>query len=303
MPALEIFGLSASAVALATLFSTCVECFGFFRAAQSFQPDMETALAKLDLEKTRLLIWGNQIGILQATENGRHARLQEEQILASLHTCLKQIENLLSNTEQLGAKYGMRAASRDEPMIGAASMLSTNSMGIFRASCLRPFAQISSKQDRPTLVTRTRWAIYDKTKFQGLVNDLTHFIDRLNLILSVDRSAQDRIVMANIETIVDLRLLRLVRDASEDVYSTWSSKASEIIEASELGTADRRNFEEHIRDIQGLDGTTNLIQRPSDDEQPTSKLKSKGSPDARYASSWLIPEERRVQTPSCESSW
>jgi hypothetical protein len=66
----------------------------------------------------------------------------------------------------------------------------------------------------------TKWAIYDKTKFRGLINDLKHFIDGLNLIPPIDRLVQDRIVMADIGSIVDLGRLRLLQDASEDSYPT-----------------------------------------------------------------------------------
>jgi hypothetical protein len=277
MPALEIIGLSASAIALASLFSTCVECFEYFKAGQSFEPDLETVLAKLDLEKTRLLIWGNHIGILTATVEGRHAALQNEQILASLLTCLKQIETLMCSTEQLGLQYGMRAASPKETTRPAISLLSKNSMGIFRASCVRLLAQIASKSDRPGLATRTKWAIHDKSKFQGLINDLKHFIDGLNLILPVDRLIQERIVMADIESIVDLSRLRLVQEASEDSYPTWSSKASEVIEASETGTMDRRKLEERIRDMQEFPAAYGPSGQLPNHHQPASKLKGEQS--------------------------
>ena len=116
MPALEVIGLSASAsaVALAALFSTCVECLEYFRAGQSLEPDLDPFSQNWTLKKTRLLIWGNHIGILNATTEGRHAALQNEQILSSLRTCLKQIESLLSSTEQLGLKYGMHDAGSTE---------------------------------------------------------------------------------------------------------------------------------------------------------------------------------------------
>jgi Prion-inhibition and propagation len=114
----------------------------------------------------------------------------------------------------------MRTASQTGKTIGPIPFLIKNSMEIFRISCLRLFAQISSKPRRPSLATRTKWAIYDKTKFRGLINDLKHFIDGLNLILPVDRLVQYRIFMADIESIVDLGRLRLVQDALEDSYPT-----------------------------------------------------------------------------------
>jgi Prion-inhibition and propagation len=249
MPVLEITGLSFGAIALATLFTTCIECFDYVRAAQAFGPDFETVLAKLDLEKTRLLIWGNSIGILQPAAKDRNPALQDEHIIGSILTCLKQIEDLLSNAEKLRRHYGMQVANhKDTPALK--NLLSANSMAIFKTSCLRLFAQLSNNSDRPSLKARTKWAIYDKAKFQGLLNDLKHFIDGLNLIVPVDRATQDRIVMADIESILDLDRLRLVQEAAEDSYPVWSSRASEVIEASELGTMDRRDFEERIRDMQ-----------------------------------------------------
>ena len=97
---------------------------------------------------------------------------------------------------------------------------------------------------------RTKWAILDKNRFQGLVHDLKDFIDGLNQILPVDRQIQDQIAMADIESITDQARLRLIQEASKDSYPAWSSNASEVIEASELGTVDRRNLEERIRDMQ-----------------------------------------------------
>jgi Prion-inhibition and propagation len=278
MPGLEVVGLTASAVALAALFSTCIECFEYFRAGQSLEPDLDTVLAKLDIEKTRLLIWGNHIGILNATTEGRHAALQNEQILGSLRSCLKQIESLLSSTEQLGLKYGMRDAGPTERTRSPTPVLSKNGMGIFRASCVRFLAQIPSKSNRPGLATRTKWAIVDKTRFQGLVHDLKDFIDGLNQILPVDRHIQDQIAMADIESITDLGGLRLIQEASEHSYPAWSSKASEVIEASELGTVDRRNLEERIRDMQESPIVYSTNGQLSIHQQPASKLKGQSAP-------------------------
>jgi hypothetical protein len=41
------------------------KCFGYFKAAQSLTEDLKILLVKLDIEKTRLLIWGNAVGILK----------------------------------------------------------------------------------------------------------------------------------------------------------------------------------------------------------------------------------------------
>ena len=71
MVPVEPIGLSISAVALATLFSSCLECFGYFQSAKSFTNDFDLLLAKLDCQKERLLTWGDLVGISKSTEEGR----------------------------------------------------------------------------------------------------------------------------------------------------------------------------------------------------------------------------------------
>ena len=62
---MESIGFGISIVALASLFSTCVECFDYFRLGQAFDRDFEILLVQLDLEKFRLLNWGNSVGIFE----------------------------------------------------------------------------------------------------------------------------------------------------------------------------------------------------------------------------------------------
>jgi hypothetical protein len=41
------------------------KCFGYFKAAQRLAEDLNILLVKLDIEKTRLLNWGNAAGIFK----------------------------------------------------------------------------------------------------------------------------------------------------------------------------------------------------------------------------------------------
>ena len=57
----------------------------------------------------------------------------------------------------------------------------------------------------------------------------------------------------DIASIVGLRRLRLTESACEGSYPRWSAKASDIIRESEIGTIDRRNYEEINRDTDDAD--------------------------------------------------
>lgn len=56
----EVLGAVASAV---TLFTTCVEAFDIFRNAQNQAIDIKKLTLKLNIEKCRLYIWGQAMGL------------------------------------------------------------------------------------------------------------------------------------------------------------------------------------------------------------------------------------------------
>lgn len=99
---------------------------------------------------------------------------------------------------------------------------------------------------------RTRWAIHDKTKFEGLIHHLKDLIDGLNEVVLVNRETQDQIMHDDIVSILDISKLRLIQSACEGSYTTLSKTASTVIEASEFGTIDRRNIEEWLGDAKGM---------------------------------------------------
>ena len=53
------------AVSLASLCSSCIECFEYIHVGQSFPVESEILLEKLDIEKTRLLVWGEAMELFQ----------------------------------------------------------------------------------------------------------------------------------------------------------------------------------------------------------------------------------------------
>lgn len=80
-------------IGIASLFSTCVKCFDYFKAAQSLAENLKILLVKLDTEKTRLLIWGNAVGSLKVDDSERAPDLRDPAILSRT--------NLISNWRML----------------------------------------------------------------------------------------------------------------------------------------------------------------------------------------------------------
>jgi hypothetical protein len=248
----EPVSLTIGVVALASLFSTCIECFDYFKAGQALEEDFELLLVKLDVEKTRLLIWGNAVGVLKPEGEGRVADLNNSQKAKVIGRCLDKIKSLLSDTDKFQNVYGLRSAGDIEKNARNHSILSSNSMNVFKTSYRRFWARFAGNQSRSTLAMRTRWAIHDKTKFEGLIHHLKDFIDGLNQVVLINRETQDQIMHDDIVSILDISKLRLIQSACEGSYTTLSKTASTVIAASEFGTIDRRNIEEWLGDASGM---------------------------------------------------
>lgn len=92
------------ALALASLFSTCVECFGYIEAGRSYGRDQEILLAKLDVEKTLLLQWGDRVGILSDDPGTRDARIDQYPTRSTVERVLNCISMLLTDAECLRKK-------------------------------------------------------------------------------------------------------------------------------------------------------------------------------------------------------
>ncbi len=243
----EPVSLTICVVALASLFSTCIECFDYFKAGHALEEDFELLLVNLHVEKTRLLIWGNAVGVLKPEGEGRVAELNNLQKAELIGRCLDSIKSLLSDTDKFQNVYGLRSAGVIEKNARNHSILSSNSMNVFKTSYRRFWARFAGNQSRSTIAMRKRWAIHDRTKLEGLVHHLKDLIDGLNEVV-VKRETQDQIMHDDIVSILDISKLRLIQSACEGSYKTLSKAARTVIAASEFGTIDRRNIEGWLGD-------------------------------------------------------
>ena len=238
LQATESSSMDAISVALgaAALFKTCIDSFEYFKAASELKRDFEVLLVKLDFEQERLLVWGDVIGIGKAgvdnfEENTLHSDLTKR--------CLASIKNLLEDTVALKSRYGVRPVSSHDQQFDRSSV-SANALKRFRLRFGR------SSRDHSVL-SRTRWAIHDATKFESLVSDLRDLVDGLTRQVPVSQDHLDQKVQDDIASMVDdISSLRLVQEACEDHYPSWQKAASEAIDASEAGTVDGRLADERI---------------------------------------------------------
>ena len=104
----------AAAASLITLFSTCVQCFECFQAARSFPRKFDLLLVKLDVEKVRLIAWGDAVGLLGPGSEERVSRIRD---IPVVERSLREIKALLDDAQRLREKYGLIKQSCEKTAI------------------------------------------------------------------------------------------------------------------------------------------------------------------------------------------
>ena len=158
----EAVGVAASLISLASLFSTCIECFGYYRAAKDCPRQIKTKLVKLDFEKTRLLIWANQVGLVSTDPSSRNPALERHE--ANLRPTMEQIQFLLAEANKVQDKYGMRQQEQPIAAIEASpDLVSRNSLATFTASYRRFRGRFVEPGMGPNLTARVGGPFWTRT--------------------------------------------------------------------------------------------------------------------------------------------
>lgn len=254
---MEVAGLTLSAIAIATLFNTCVDCFETFSQGRNLQRDVSQLLIRLDFEKIQMLLWGKSSGILNIDSSERHARLADPDVCKLVEDALMAIQGLLSDASKLRQRYGVDPlpVTPGSKQSALATLLSSNDMQLFRYSwsryCIRAAQRLPERGSSSTLA-KARWAIHDRAKFTELLETLSVLVDKLHRLVPVSDSKQE--LENNLATIPDISQLSLIetslQSSSHPTARALSQAASEIISGSENGTIDRRNILEWMQDAQ-----------------------------------------------------
>ncbi|KAL9089944.1 MAG: hypothetical protein Q9165_005473 [Trypethelium subeluteriae] len=172
----EPVGLALGAVALASLFSTCVELMEYFELSKSYKYDYELACLKLSLLKARLDTWGQTVDVNNRSQEDTDLREQWSSEQDVVRKSLQGIAGIFGDAEQLKSKYTVLPRRWK---IKASLYRSGSS----RAIQDKPRRRLLGYGCNISLVRRsTSWAIRDKGKFDILINDLDFFISNLEAV-------------------------------------------------------------------------------------------------------------------------
>jgi len=153
----EAAGLAVGVIALASLFTSCVELLDYFELGKNYDHDYELSCTKIKVLHGRLNIWGGGAGILST--GGIHPCLCDPSRRDIVHRSLGSLEHLLSDTESLRKKYALT------PVHAWSSDSSKR-----RKLAYWPLNNIRR---------RTTWSIRDKAKFDQFIEHIDFFITNM----------------------------------------------------------------------------------------------------------------------------
>ena len=174
----DVSGLVIGAIALASLFSTCIELFDCFELGRNYAYDYQLACTKLGLLRARLSRWGLSLHIEAPGHELPSLRKHWPEERDVIGRSLLGIKTIFSDSSLLAQKYKLLPKRTRKPVTFALPLRSSTSPQIDSATTL----PTASSSNWSFLRKRTLWAIHDKGKFDRLIQDLSFLIENLEKV-------------------------------------------------------------------------------------------------------------------------
>lgn len=229
MSGLELFGAGSGAAALIGVFTSCVDFFEYVQIGRNFGDDYQRCLVRLDNQAYRLSIWGEAVGLYKqdATTSSMNTQAQlaprsEEktkqlqkaarktlvEIMQVLEKAREKSERFESNSGQQGLEVYDPKVDLDPIVRPLHQHLQGLTIGRRRLARLR--------QKEASLVQLTRWALYDKKRFEGFIVNISDLIDELVEIAPPNaRKVQETLLASELSTINNRGALEALLDATD----------------------------------------------------------------------------------------
>jgi hypothetical protein len=255
---------------LATQFSTCVEAFNRIHPSKDNDHAQKVALAKLGLQQSRLLIFGDAVGISAPPATiARHmipshpgtttpdphrpvnfgvrdSRLDDDEVHEKVRVALNEIGGRPAHLsrDELMEKYGLKSPKRFSMV--EYPVLDTNRMAAFREkyALLQDLVRQSGVRasiKRSTSMTTNNWTVKDATKFGQYAKNVRIEVDALIELFGVGDQI-DRGTRSDIRCMAwhpeatgpivqqDWEKLRLIREACEVDYPQYIEVADSALQ-------------------------------------------------------------------------
>lgn len=196
---MEVAGLIVGSVALTGLFNNCVQTFQYLQLGRNFGDDYETSLVKLDVVELRFTRWGELMTMQTGTDSHNlisAVSSHEEKVAERL---LNQIRNVFERAKQTSETFQM-IGKTDELIVDTRSQ-NDNLSALHHHLQSKIHKLYSKRQKKSSSTAKVKWALYKKTHFDRLIEDLTELVDALFSLFPVPEGFQRQLCMMEVSDI------------------------------------------------------------------------------------------------------
>jgi hypothetical protein len=217
----EVFGIVSGAVGIAGAFRAVVACFEYVKLSRRFGRDFQTSQLSLNHARLRLSRWGEAVQVYDDPRLGNPKATPEELQLAK--DTLLQVLQLFEDSSIISRKYKLNANSEEisesfedelDPMPAALN-------NIMKRLALR-------RQKGGSILKATKWAIFDKSEFQQLIENIMHLTDKLETLFPAPLQ-EASLINEEIREIHDAKQLKLLADTARHVDDRLQQAAGQAL--------------------------------------------------------------------------
>lgn len=219
------------------LWQNCVGVFDVIDSTRRYGMDYELLCVKLEVERVRLLCWGDAVGLSTSSEGSRpppDARFTRIEVRNTVIRLLGCIQQVFENSDRLQEVYGLRPYAGGEMGAGNEIQISQSQLilgGVFKRA-YQNLRQMAKERQRGTVLARkTLWAVHDRKKFEELVKEVRGFNDSLESIFPDAKRRAAEEMRVEIDESVQVDQLRLLQEATSEGHEELSEVASVRLEA------------------------------------------------------------------------
>jgi hypothetical protein len=214
---MEPVGFTIGIAGLAGAFTSCVECFEYIQLGRKFGADYGKCLLRLDAAKLRMSRWGASMGFGPAQREGLQIVVSEDEFHLA-QSLLEQIMDTFKDAEKFSERFKKHAIMQktktdDLVVYDAKSDLDPKYQRLHLT--MRELA--AKRQSGTTILRKTAWALYEKKKFDTMIEDVTGFVNELVELFPAVRDDQRILCETEVCAVEEDQDLALLKDiACED---------------------------------------------------------------------------------------
>ncbi|KAH0541568.1 hypothetical protein FGG08_003980 [Glutinoglossum americanum] len=208
-------GVTFAVAGLASIFTACVDCFGYVQLGRKFGKDYQRCLLKLDIARLRLSRWGESVKIYENTDGSwqRHEiPLKSKRDAEAVRGILGEIMALFADAEVVSNRYKSKAKSTDLALHDSTIDLEPDLLSLHNK--MRDLA--INRQKRTGFAKKAAWALYDQKQFSRLIEDVSQLVSNLvELFPATER--QQQLCLSETKEMGGEADLQVLKDAANGV--------------------------------------------------------------------------------------